>query len=280
MLSPNARKGLVACTSGASCNGGLQQLTIDPAVVPFLAIFPLPNSTVKGNTGFYGFVTTQTTNEDLSTIDADHNFTQNDSIHGTLLYDTAAIDSADSTAHLYDEAISRRTTAALEEIHIVSARLTNSFRLGYNCPAAIAPNEKAVVNPAINNPALDYYAGRRTGELAISGLTTSQGGSGAVGINPYHYSSYQLYDDATYIMGKHSITFGGNIEYDQNNALGDVLPNGEWGFGSINNFLTNVPTFFEGGTPNTPVIPHDLRQTIYAAYVQDSWRIRNNLTFI
>ena len=279
VLSPNARKGLVTCTSGASCKDGLEQLTIDPAVVPFLSIFPLPNSTVKGNTGFYAFLTTQTTNEDFSTIHADHNFTQNDSLHGTLLYDTATLDSADSTDHLYDEAISRRTTAALEEIHIFSARLTNSFRVGYNRSAAIAPNVKAVLNPAINNPALDYYAGRTTGELLISGVTTSQGGSGAVGINAFHYNSYQIYDDATYIVGKHSITFGGNIERDQNNTLGGVLPNGEWSFGSVNNFLTNVPAFFEGGTPSTPVIPHDLRQTIYAAYVQDSWRIRNNLTF-
>ncbi len=105
-----------------------------------------------------------------------------------------------------------------------------------------------------------------------------QGGSGSVGTNSFHYNSYQLYDDATYVLGKHSLTFGGAIEYLQNNTLGGVLPNGEWSFGSINNFLTNIPTFFEGGLPNTPVIPHDLRQTIYAAYAQDSWKLRNNLT--
>src|ERR1019366_4247072 len=59
---------------------------------------------------------------------------------------------------------------------------------------------------------------------------------------------------------------------------GGVLPNGEWNFGSINNFLTNVPSFFEGGTPSKPVIPHDLRQYIFAAYVQDSWMLTTNLT--
>ncbi|HEX9202029.1 MAG TPA: TonB-dependent receptor, partial [Acidobacteriaceae bacterium] len=94
----------------------------------------------------------------------------------------------------------------------------------------------------------------------------------------YHYNSYQLYDDASYVVGKHTITFGGSLEQDQNNTLGGVLPNGEWNFGSINNFLTNVPSFFEGGTPSTPVIPHDLRQWIIAGYVQDSWKAKNNLT--
>src|ERR1700733_12766109 len=278
VLSPNARTGLVTCTSGSTCKNGLQQLKLDPAVPPFLALFPSPNAGVTGNTGLYSFLTTQTTNEDLSTIHLDHNFSQNDSLHGTLLYDTASLDSADQTNTLYDEALSRRTTAALEEIHVFTTRLTNPFRVGYNRSVAIAPNQKAVINPAADDPALSYYTGRSTGQLIISSLTTVQGGSGSVGTNAFHYNSYQLYDDATYILGKHSITFGGAIEYLQNNTFGGVLPNGEWSFGSINNFLTNVPTFFEGGLPNTPVIPHDLRQTIYAVYAQDSWKLRNNLT--
>ena len=297
VLSPNARQGLVVCTqaaAGATQNkaclasaggaqagpgaNGVQQLAIDSAVPPYLALFPVPTSGVSGNTGIYSFITTQTTNEDFSTIHLDHNFTQNDSLHGTLLYDTASLDSADQTNTLYDEAVSRRTTVALEEVHIFTPRLSNSFRPGYNRSVAIAPNQKAVINAAVNNPALSFYPGRSVGQLLISGLTTVQGGSGAVGTNAYHFNAYQLYDDATYVKGKHSISFGGNIEYDQNNSLGGVLPNGEWSFGSINNFLTNVPTFFEGGLPGTPVVPHDLRQTIYAAYVQDSWKFTNSIT--
>jgi len=293
VLSLNARTGLVTCNGNgkAPCylpgtttpaptgtSNGLQQLAINSKVLPYLALFPLPNGTLSGNTGTFNFNTTQKGNEDFSTIHLDHNFSQKDSLHGTLLYDTASLDSADSTDTLYAEAISRRTTASLEEVHIFTARLANSFRLGYNRSVAVAPNQKAVINAAVNNPGLSYYTGRSVGQLIITGLTTVQGGSGSVGTNAFHYNSYQLYDDATYVLGKHSITFGGGIEYDQNNTLGGVLPNGEWNFGSINNFLTNVPSFFEGGLPGTPVVPHDLRQTIYAAYVQDSFKIRNNLT--
>jgi outer membrane receptor protein involved in Fe transport len=280
VLSPNARNGRVTCTSGATCINGLQKLTIDPKVVPYLALYPLPNSTISGNTGLYNFLTTQTTNEDLSTIHLDHNFSEKDSLHGTLLYDTATLDSADQTNTLYDEAISRRTTAALEEIHVFSSQLTNSARIGYNRSVAIAPNQKAVLNPAVNNPALSFYPGlgRSVGQLLVSALTTVQGGSGSVGINAYHSNSFQAYDDVAYLRGKHTLDFGFAVEYDQNNALGGVLPNGEWSFGSINNFLQNVPTFFEGGVPGTPVIPHDLRQTIYAGYLQDSWKVFSNLT--
>ncbi len=297
VLSPSARSGLVTCTQAAagatqnkSCltaaggpvatagSAGVQQLAVNHAVPPYLALFPLPNGTITGNSGLYNFVTSQPGNEDFSTAHLDHNFSQKDSLHGTVLYDTATLDSADSTDTLFDEAISRRTTGSLEEIHIFTARLANSFRLGYNRSVAIAPNEKGVINAAANNPALDYYTGRSVGQLIISGLTTVQGGSGSVGTNAFHYNSYQFYDDASYVLGKHSITFGGAIEHDMNNTLGGVLPNGEWDFGSINNFLTSVPAYFEGGVPGTPVIPHDLRQTIYAGYIQDSWRARTNVT--
>jgi hypothetical protein len=297
VLSPSARTGLVTCTqaaAGATQNknclinqggsiappgaAGVQQLTVSSAVVPYLALFPAPNGNVSGNSGIFNFLTTQQSNEDFSTIHLDHNFSQKDSLHGTLLYDTASLDSADTTDTLYDEAVSRRTTASLEEVHIFSSRLANSARVGLDRSVAIAPNQKSVINAAADNPSLSYYTGKTVGQLIVSGLTTVQGGSGSVGTNAFHYSSYQIYDDASYFIGKHSISFGGAIERDQNNTLGGVLPNGEWSFGSVNNFLTNVPAFFEGGVPGTPVIPHDLRQTIYAGYLQDSWKFLTNLT--
>lgn len=277
-LSPNAKNGLVTCTSGTGCVNGLKQLTIDPSVVPYLSLYPAPNGKITGNTGFYKFSTTQTTNEDFSTIHMDQNFSQYDSLRGTIVYDTASLDSADGTNTLYDESVSRRTTAALEETHIFSARLTNSFRIGFNRSAAAAPNQKAVLNPAINNPALGFYSGQTVGQIQVSSLTTLQGGSGSVGTNNYHFNAFQLYDDLVYVRGKHTLAFGTAIEYDQNNAIGGVLPNGEWNFGSVNNFLTNVPSFFEGRVPQTQALPHDLRQWTYAGYLQDSWKLRNNLT--
>jgi hypothetical protein len=301
VLSPTAAAGYLACTGTgtlASCkttpggsitagNGvpGYQTTPINAAVKPYIPLFQpyltFPDGLVpqvgNSNTTTFKFQSDGKSNEDISTLHLDHNFTQNDSLHGTLLYDTASLDSADQTNTLYDEAISRRTTASLEEVHIFTQRLANSFRLGYNRSVAIAPNQKAVLNPAVNT-VKGFYAGKAVGQILVSSLTTMQGGSGAVGTNSFHYNSYQLYDDGTYVLGKHSITFGGAVEILQNNTLGGVLPNGEWNFGSIATFLTNVPTFFEGGLPGTPVIPHDLRQTLYAAYVQDSWKTRNNLT--
>src|SRR5262249_16635434 len=164
VLSANAGNGIVTCnqpttgTQNKTCltsiggaqappgSTGVTQLAVSPSVVPYLALYPIPNGTVSGNTGLFNFVTTQQTNENMATIHLDHNFSEKDALHGTLLYDTASLDSADQTNTLYDEALSRRTTAAIEEVHGFSPRLNNSFRLGYNRSVAIAPNVKAVIN--------------------------------------------------------------------------------------------------------------------------------------
>ena len=235
VLSPTAAAGFLACTGTgtlASCKAtpggtvtagsgaqGYQTTAINAAVLPYIPLFQpyltfpagLVPQSGNSNTTTFKFQSAGKSNEDISTLHLDHNFSQNDSLHGTLLYDTASLDSADQTDTLYDEAISRRTTASLEEVHIFTQRLANSFRLGYNRSVAIAPNQKAVLNPAVNT-VQGFYPGKAVGQILVSSLTTVQGGSGAVGTNAFHYNSYQLYDDATYVLGKHSITFGGAVE--------------------------------------------------------------------
>ena len=79
------------------------------------------------------------------------------------------------------QALSRRTTASIEEIHIFTPRLANSFRLGYNRSVAIAPAVSRCSIPPSTIRRLAYYSGRSVGQLLVTSLTTVQGGSGAVG---------------------------------------------------------------------------------------------------
>ncbi|HEV2133476.1 MAG TPA: TonB-dependent receptor [Terracidiphilus sp.] len=268
VLSPNARLGQLV--SG--------NVTINPDVLPFLALYHTPNGDVTGDTGIYSFVTQQPTNEDFSTVHLDQNFSSNDSLHGTVLYDTSSITSADESNAVLDEALSRRAVAAIEEIHIFSPQLTNAVRLGFSRSVASGPRQQGVLNPAANDSSLGFFTGANAGSLLVSGLTTFNGGVGAVGTYTYHYNSYQLYDDVALIRGKHSFAFGGSVERDQDNEEAGLLPFGSWSFGSIKSFLTNAPTYFQSGLPTLPVAPVDLRTSIYAGYAQDSWRLRPNLT--
>ncbi len=266
--SLNARKGDL--TAG--------KVAINPNVLPFLALYQIPNGSTNGDVADYSFVTQVPTNEDFSTAHFDHNISPTDTLHGTALYDTGSVASADGSNAVIDEALSRRTTGVIEEVHIFSPQLTNAARFGYSRSVAIAPIQQGVINPAAADKSLGYFPGDTAGSLLVSGLSTFAGGVDSVGKYTYHFDSYQLYDDATLIRGRHSISFGGSVEWDQDNTQAGLLPHGSWSFGSIKNFLTNKPNFFESGLPATPVAPLDLRTKIFAGYLQDDWRYRSNLT--
>lgn len=268
VLSPNAREG----------NLVVGKVTINASVLPFLALYHPPNGAVTGDTGIYSFVTQEPTNEDFSTINLDHNISEKDSLHGTILFDTSSITSADASDAVLDEALSRRAVGAIQEVHIFSPQLTNAVRLGYSRSVASGPRQQGVLNPAANDPSLGYFRGANAGSLLVSGLTTFNGGVGAVGTYTYHYNSYQIYDDVSLIRGKHSLAMGGSVERLQDNEEAGLLPFGSWSFGSIAKFLTNVPTYFQSGLPTLPVEPVDLRTMVAAGYVQDNWRPRPTLT--
>ncbi|MBV9084401.1 MAG: hypothetical protein JOZ62_17135, partial [Acidobacteriaceae bacterium] len=255
-----------------------RQGPVDPKVAPYLGLYNLPNSNVTGNTGNFVFTTQQPTNEDFATLHLDHNFSSKDTLHATGLFDKSDSTSADNSDAVIDLAITRRWTGVLEEVHVFSPSLTNAARFGYSRSVASAPRQTGVINPAAADTRLGFVPGATPGALIVSGLTTFNGGPGAVGTNTFNYNAYQLYDDATLVRGTHSISFGGSVERDQDNERGGLLPFGEWNFGSVANFLANVPSFYEAGLPSTPVTPRYLRQTIAAGYVQDDWRIRKEFT--
>lgn len=253
-------------------------VTVDPKVVPYLAIYALPNGAINGDTGNYSFVTQAPTNEDFITAHMDHTLSDKDTLHATGQYDTSSSSSADGLNTVIDEAVSRRTIGSIEEIHVFSPQLTNAARIGYSRSVAVAPLQKGVVNPAAADPTLGFFPTFNVGSIAVTGLTRLFGGVGTVGTFGYHYNSYQAADDVSLLRGKHSIAIGASVEAIQDNSRGGILPGGEWSFGSLKSFLTNVPTFFDSGLPATPVGPLDLKTFVIAGYVQDDWHVSKNLS--
>jgi len=282
-----AARGGTLCSSpdpGSTCTP--TPVTIDPAAQAYFTFYHLPNQGAvagsNGDLGIYTFAGQQIVNENFFTTRVDHKFSQNDSLFGTYMYDKTPYSSPDGLNNVEFSTLTARQFVAIEETHIFTPRFANSIRIGGN-HEAVNNNESL---KAINTDAArtdlgvggSAFAGRAAGQVLIGGgVSDFTGGVGGSPTYFYHWNSLQLYDDAFFTKGTHSIRFGGAFERMLLNVIADTDPNGIWRFADLNGFLTNNPTKFQGGIAST-LSPRNLRQNIFGLYLQDDWRFKTNLT--
>ncbi len=259
------------------------QIAVDPSAAAYLTFYHLPNGPILGNgdTGEYTFAGQQIVNENFLTTRVDHKFSNNDSLLGTYMFDRTPYSSPDGLNNVEFDTLTSRQFLAVEETHIFTPRFANSIRIGGNHEAVNNNQSLKAINPDAARTDLGVggtaFAGRKAAQVLVGGLSDFTGGVGGSPTYFYHWNSLQIYDDAFFTKGTHSIRFGGAVERMLLNVLADTDPNGIWNFDNVQGFLTNNPTKFQGGIAST-LSPRNLRQTLFGAYVQDDWRARPNLT--
>jgi len=284
--SQNARNGLL-CSNPAGADPSnpctTTQIAVDPSAAAYLTFYHLPNGPILGNgdTGEYTFAGQQIVNENFLTTRVDHKFSNNDSLLGTYMFDRTPYSSPDGLNNVEFDTLTSRQFLAVEETHIFTPRFANSIRIGGNHEAVNNNQSLKAINPDAARTDLGVggtaFAGRKAAQVLVGGLSDFTGGVGGSPTYFYHWNSIQIYDDAFFTKGTHSIRFGGAVERMLLNVLADTDPNGIWNFDNVQGFLTNNPTKFQGGIAST-LSPRNLRQTLFGAYVQDDWRARPNLT--
>jgi hypothetical protein len=254
------------------------KVTVDPAAQKYLGFFPLPNGPIlpPGDTGIFSFASQQVVNENFFTTRVDHKFSSKDSLFGTYLYDNAPFTNADTLDNVLLGSKTRRQILVLEESHIFSPRVINSFRFGINRSAVDNNSTVSAINPLAADLSLAAIPGHAASEVAVSGLTDFTGGLGGAGTSFYRWTTFQGYDDAFFTRGLHSLKFGVAVEREHSN-LNSPIDNGHFNFGTLSDFFTNRPQRFEGRLPGVDSRRH-IRQTLMGLYIQDDWRARPNLT--
>jgi len=265
--SPSARQGILVAGD----------VTVSPAVVPYLQFYPIPNSTVSGDTGAFLFSDPLTTHENFFTVKGDQVISPKDTLSGTYFFDRGSIIAPDPFDVKVTGNYERRQMIGLSETHVFSSSWLNTLRVGYSRVVSIAPTTISLINPAAGDSSLGFVPGLDVGLINIGGISNFQGGEGAVGEFDFHYNSYQVYDDLFWSKGKHSIQMGFAFERLQNNQLGTANPNGQYTFSSLANFLTDQPSAFNAPI-STVISPKDLRQSVYGGYIKDDYKILTNLT--
>jgi carboxypeptidase family protein/TonB-dependent receptor-like protein len=269
-------------------------VTVDPAIVPYLPIWPSPNGGIQDTSsnncsnqnpsgmtrcdvGIFKLSSQQITPENYFTTRIDHKFSANDSLYGTYMRDSATISQPDELGVKVTGYTTRRQLISIEENHIFTPQVINAARVGYSRTVGLIGQTLKALSPLATS--LGFSSpGRPVGEIDVGGLTNFSGGLGAISNYNFHWNSFQGYDDAFVTVGKHSIKFGVAVERIQENMSAADSPNGVYQFASLSDFLQNNPFSFAANLGQTGQ-PRYIRQTILGAYLADDLRLFPNLTF-
>ncbi len=190
---------------------------------------------------------------------------------------------------LQNDNLSLSLTQAHSSRLITQTRLAVN-RLEYNQPLGSAGSVPGLYFFANSTPTIDGYS------IALPGYSANRSAAIPFG-GPQN--QFQAYQDGTYLRGKHEIRFGGLYSYTQDNRTYGALQNSTQILGNTNNFgqaLDNLVkgklySFtgsidpngkFPGEVITLPAeAPNFTRSNRYwegAAYVNDAWRVRRNVT--
>jgi hypothetical protein len=249
------------------------QTTGDAAVKALAALIPGQTTTENGLPFFQGSATAPV-NIDQGTADVDVELTTSDRLHGYVAIQQDLRQEPTLQGNTLpgwgDTRASRRQIGTVSEDHIFGPSLTNTVRVGYNrIHITFTPNQLLnSANFGINN-----------GINAAIGLAQIDIGGGALDFGgPSGFpqgrgdTSAVLNDTLSWLKGKHSFVFGGEIRrvYNDNFSLDTTI----FRFTNPTNFLNDtVASFnFAGTSANRILSP------AYDGFAEDSFKVKPNLT--
>jgi len=258
-----------------------QRAAAVPAIVPYLKLWPeAPAGTALDSNGelTFGVALPSITTENYATGRFDQQLRASDKLSASYFWDSGPQSQEAPLGNATHEVFSRRQMASVEETHIFSPAVVNSFRAGVNRVRGDINNPVSGSGAAVD-PTLAIAPGAiASPQIAISGgVLTTAIGLGGLNRFQHRWTSGQFYDDAFVTHGTHSIKFGFAFERMLYNITEKLSPNGRMNAYALSDFLNNVPKQLNALAPGGS---HEvaIRESLFAGYIQDDWRIRPRLT--
>ena len=272
-LSPNARNGVLCANSSCS-----QTMTvpINPSVKPYLALFPVANGSVTGDSAAYVFAGRRIGHERYTVGKIDHNFSAATTLTGSYQFDNTTEGQPDPYNEKITGSPSRHQNVAVSLQHIFSPALLNTAHIGVSRTHATDALDQSAINPVASDPSLGFLPGHPAGIITVANLTGTQGGIGASGSDTLNFTSFQGGDELSWIKGKNTFGFGGHVERMRYNKNSLSIPLGEYDFDTVANFLAGTPGQFTADEPGSEDI-RAVRTTYLGLYFQDALAVRPNL---
>jgi hypothetical protein len=297
-------------TTGVNCNI-IPKAVVNPVGAKVLQLYPTPNAL---NAVGYNYINepVRKLNEGTWDVRLDHNISSKDSIFARFSYDQAtnfvpggSPTWTEQNAFGSNQFIDNHgRNAALSETHVFSANTINQVTVGYNrifnhilsfgtgsCEAARIGIPGADLGSKCDSVTGYPASLNQSNKDCIScGMTSflmaNYFAIGDRGFAPYQGGTnvYSVSDTLDLIRGKHNIRFGATFRASQMNVRNNAFQDGfvvenaaltgddaaDLLLGSTGIFAAHDQTFLGGTTGR--------RWKLFRPFVQDDWRVTNNLT--
>jgi hypothetical protein len=272
---------------------------VDPLAARLAALYPAPNASANG----YNYIAVpveQTTRNNFD-IRVDHKFSDADTSFYRFSYEDQprsipppfgnALDGGSFFSG--DEENSYRSLA-ISESHMFSPTTINEFRFGYNRINShrFQINANTNVSQQLGFPGVPFSPDNG----GLPSISFSDGSSIPIGSSGFlpsieKQNSFVFTDNLNKVVGRHALKFGGEVRLEQFTIFQPSQSRGAESFGT--EFTSNPGAISSDGVGNAFAtfllgIPDggsivnlhniDYRRQIYAAYLQDDWKVSNRLT--
>ncbi|MBI4454351.1 MAG: TonB-dependent receptor [Acidobacteria bacterium] len=257
---------------GNQGNLGGRIIPIDPAVKPYVNLYPLPNGRDFGDgRGELIRSFTQPSDERYYLVKVDYTLSPSDMLFVRQVVDDSSIVTQRPFPGFDNPGKTDRHFTTIEERKVISPVLLNEARFSFNRNVVGSVSRQT----ATIDPSLSFAPGRPLGGIDVTGLS-SYG---------YFFQSdrlmtqnlFELIDNISYTRGRHSLRVGAEFRRYQFNTFAAFAWNGRFRFNNVENFLRNMPAGLDIMLPESDPI-RGYRFRGFAAFVQDDVRLTPRLT--
>jgi len=252
-------------------------LAVSPEIVPYLALFPLPNGADYGDgTGEFIAPVKTLSHEDLFTVRLDSIVSPRLRYAGRYTFDSGESRGPEPLLVFDFQNTSRYQFLHQQADFVPSQNTVHSLRAGFSRVWERQDSPQPANIPA----SLSFIPGRPFGVINFTAGLTNLGGDRLTGrsLLPRRYvlNAFQFNHTVTHLRGAHTWKAGLAFDRTQFNQLADLYANGFYSFNSLTELLLATPS---SGTVMLPGSDsaRGWRQVFISAFVQDEFRVRPSL---
>ena len=265
------------------------QVPVNPEVVPFLELYPLPNGRDFGDgRAEYLFGTSSNTEEDFLVVKVDHYFNDSQSLFARYSFDTAD-KKFPALGALFGPQLEPFLTRGSQQ-QLLSVGTSQAFPRGQSTTfvsATTGPSRWSPSFPWAPCRSSPFWRALRTAWDSSMYRASPRSAAGRnLPARPLQ-NMFQLSDDIIWVIGAHAFKAGGvykRFHYDDNrffqggsfnfDCLSGCAPAGPAGRTEL---LAGFPVSVVKDTPDT-VYDTEQRFNVFGVYIQDDWRAHPGLT--